>query len=64
MVWAAITYEGPAALYYIDEKVNSQVYRKILEDCLPDIEGLSGWFSDILVRWSQTSHSSINHGLS
>ena len=40
LVWAAITYDGPAALYFIDGTVNAEVYQGILRECLPDIEGL------------------------
>ncbi|KAL4505508.1 hypothetical protein ABPG72_002570 [Tetrahymena utriculariae] len=39
-VWAAITYDGPAALYFIDSNINSDVYQEILSECLPDIDGL------------------------
>ncbi len=37
LVWAAISYDGPEQLYFMEETENTEFYKEILDDCLPNI---------------------------
>ena len=39
-VWAAISFDGPEQLYFIEGKENTDCYEEILDACLPDISKL------------------------
>ncbi len=39
-MWAAITYDGPAALVFVDEKMNTDKYEETLRTALPQIPKL------------------------
>jgi hypothetical protein len=39
-VWAAISFDGPEEMYFIEDKENTECYEKILNACLPDIPKL------------------------
>ncbi len=40
LVWAAISFDGPEELYFLEENENREVYEEILEECLPNIKRL------------------------
>lgn len=40
MVWAAISNNGPEAIYFIEGHINGDSYQDILKECLPDIPEL------------------------
>jgi hypothetical protein len=37
LVWAAISFDVPELLYFIDGKENTNVYDEIIDECLPGI---------------------------
>jgi hypothetical protein len=40
LVWAAISFDGPEQLVFIEEKENKEFYEGILNTCLPEIKRL------------------------
>ncbi len=40
LVWAAISYDGPEQLYFMEETESKEVYEEILNECLPNIPRL------------------------
>ncbi len=40
-MWAAISYEGPEQLYFVEGKENTDMYEEILNACLPEIRKLT-----------------------
>ena len=57
-MWAAISFDGQEQLYFIEENENTAVYKSILDDCLPDIDGLmNGEF--YFMQDNATPHSAL-----
>ena len=57
-VWAAISYEGPRCLYFIEGKEDTGLYQQILDDCLPDIKEL--WTEGYIFQQDNaTPHSAL-----
>ena len=40
MIWGAIFWNGPESLYFVEGTVDSEYYCHIMDECLPDIEGI------------------------
>ncbi len=40
LVWAAISYDGPEQLYFVEETESREVYEEILNECLPNMPRL------------------------
>jgi hypothetical protein len=40
MIWAAISFEGPEFIYFLEEKENANVYKDILKECILKVTNL------------------------
>ncbi len=57
-VWAAISFDGPEYLYFIEEKENTDAYEKILNKALPKIKNL--WQGEYISQQANASpHSAL-----
>lgn len=57
-VWAAISFDGPEQLYFIEGKENTDCYEEILDACLPDIKKL--WKGEYIFQQDNaTPHAAL-----
>jgi hypothetical protein len=57
-VWAAISFDGPEYLYFIEGKENTDAYKKILNTALPNIKKL--WQGEYIFQQDNaTPHSAL-----